>query len=268
MQPTSLSRRSLSYVASGPGPAGEPTPLGDPSIPNLYGGSLLAEEALDEGGIAVGLAAPLPARAEEGEPRARDDSGGAAAEAAGPGPGSARAALAAAGGGGGPELRLSVLNVDGSVVEGGGVAALLSRVLTGELEAAVTGECWPADIEAHMGSYRWVPPYVCLLALHARVLHPGKGFSWLLQSQDAQLLLPLLQRGAVFARMSPDNKRDLMLLLGAGIDGAEVRLTIVPDACQLSSKPALSGARLGGVCCTSLRSYCVSFSAASPRPQN
>ena len=53
----------------------------------------------------------------------------------------------------------------------------------------------------------------------------GKGFDALLTPPyDPELLQPVLRRGSVFARMSPDNKRDLMLLLGSGLqpgsDGA------------------------------------------------
>lgn len=49
----------------------------------------------------------------------------------------------------------------------------------------------------------------------------GKGFDALLAPPfDAELLQPMLRRGTVFARMSPDNKRDLMELLGSGLQTA------------------------------------------------
>jgi hypothetical protein len=38
----------------------------------------------------------------------------------------------------------------------------------------------------------------------------------LLELHDVGLLTAVLARGAVFARMTPDNKRDLVELLGAG----------------------------------------------------
>jgi hypothetical protein len=49
----------------------------------------------------------------------------------------------------------------------------------------------------------------------------GKGFDGLLAPPcDAALLQPVLRRASVWARMSPDNKRDLMELLGAGLQGS------------------------------------------------
>jgi magnesium-transporting ATPase (P-type) len=49
----------------------------------------------------------------------------------------------------------------------------------------------------------------------------GKGFDALLAPPyDPELLQPMLRRGTVFARMSPDNKRDLMELLGNGLQTA------------------------------------------------
>lgn len=48
----------------------------------------------------------------------------------------------------------------------------------------------------------------------------GKGFDQLLLNPDADIIQPVLRRGSVFARMSPDNKRDLMLLLGNGMETA------------------------------------------------
>lgn len=49
----------------------------------------------------------------------------------------------------------------------------------------------------------------------------GRGFDALLtQPYDMDLLQPALRRGGVFARMSPDNKRDLMDLLGSGLAAA------------------------------------------------
>lgn len=45
----------------------------------------------------------------------------------------------------------------------------------------------------------------------------GKGFDALLQPPyDTEVLQTVLRRGCVFARMSPDNKRDLIEMLGAG----------------------------------------------------
>lgn len=49
----------------------------------------------------------------------------------------------------------------------------------------------------------------------------GKGFDRLLLPAGHSLLPPLLGRASVFARMSPDNKRHLMLLLGDGMDVGE-----------------------------------------------
>ncbi|KXZ41305.1 hypothetical protein GPECTOR_565g594 [Gonium pectorale] len=82
----------------------------------------------------------------------------------------------------------------------------MAEVVTGDLECAVTGKGFSA-----------------LLAAAAAAAAPG-GAGPLGPSAAAaaaaarSLLLPVLERAAVFARMSPDNKRDLMLLLGSGID--------------------------------------------------
>ncbi len=46
----------------------------------------------------------------------------------------------------------------------------------------------------------------------------GKGFGRLLDTLDEEVLQPVLRRASVFARMSPDHKRDLMGLLGSGLD--------------------------------------------------
>ena len=49
----------------------------------------------------------------------------------------------------------------------------------------------------------------------------GKGFDALLQPPyDTDILQPVLRRACVFARMSPDNKRDLIEMLGAGLQAA------------------------------------------------
>lgn len=42
----------------------------------------------------------------------------------------------------------------------------------------------------------------------------------LVETLHAELLPACLHRACVFARMSPDNKRDLMQLLGNGLEGA------------------------------------------------
>jgi P-type E1-E2 ATPase len=52
----------------------------------------------------------------------------------------------------------------------------------------------------------------------------GKGFDALVASGEPDLMVPVLQRAAVFARMTPDNKRDLMELLGNGLEGAPASL--------------------------------------------
>eukprot|EP00878_Enallax_costatus_P028460 GHUV01030743.1.p1 GENE.GHUV01030743.1~~GHUV01030743.1.p1 ORF type:complete len:1032 (+),score=296.88 GHUV01030743.1:1466-4561(+) len=84
-------------------------------------------------------------------------------------------------------LALSVLYPDGSVNHTVSRAAVLPQVMMGELECAVTGKGFDALL---------IPPY------------------------DQELLQPMLRRGSVFARMSPDNKRDLTELLGSGLQGA------------------------------------------------
>lgn len=49
----------------------------------------------------------------------------------------------------------------------------------------------------------------------------GKGFDALLQPPyDTDILQPVLRRACVFARMSPDNKRDLIEMLGSGLQAA------------------------------------------------
>ncbi len=211
--PVPMVQPSLSLKASGPGPAGEPTPMGDPSIANNWGAlsseaanqDLLAQQRKQHGlsdspshtHLLPSAGASPPVNGLAGSPN--DASAFVSTTARPP----TVVAHSHVNGNGvadqpppqsllppSPGLRLSVLNVDGAVDEGaaaGGPSALVARVLTGELECAVT----------------------------------GKGFSWMLGTLDAALLVPVLQRAAVFARMSPDNKRDLMLMLGSGIDGVE-----------------------------------------------
>lgn len=84
-------------------------------------------------------------------------------------------------------VSLSVLYPDGSVNASVTRTAVLPQVMMGELECAVTGKGFDALL---------APPF------------------------DAELLQPMLRRGTVFARMSPDNKRDLMELLGSGLQTA------------------------------------------------
>lgn len=210
--PMLMVQPSLSLKASGPGPAGEPTPEGDPSIANNWGAlsseaatqDLLAQQRKQHGlsdspshaHLLPSAGASPPVNGLAGSP-----SDASAFVSTSPKPPTVIAHSHVNGNGvaeqpppqplpPSPGLRLSVLNVDGAVDEGaaaGGPSALVARVLIGELECAVT----------------------------------GKGFSWMLGTLDAALLVPVLQRAAVFARMSPDNKRDLMLMLGSGIDGVE-----------------------------------------------
>eukprot|EP00775_Hariotina_reticulata_P010483 gene10483-10642_t len=84
-------------------------------------------------------------------------------------------------------VALSVVYPDGSVNHTVPRTTVLSQVMMGELECAVTGKGFDALLQ---------PPY------------------------DQELLQPALRRGSVFARMSPDNKRDLMELLGDGLRSA------------------------------------------------
>ncbi|GLI67792.1 hypothetical protein VaNZ11_012078 [Volvox africanus] len=225
--------------ATGPGPAGEPTPMGDPSVQvgKSWGAAMLAagEEHVSPGspvtgeppdvgnGMAtvspqqvqlevVGRSAAQPALAQTlvGNGAATMDKAGGS-RLAQPLLASnsqhaftAGACDAVAGPVG---LRLSVLDVDGNVTETAsvgmnssgagsiGISGLMTRLMMGELECAVTGK-----------------GFNCLLASPQLKLQPAQ--------KGVPLLLPVLQRAAVFARMSPDNKRDLMLTLGGGIDGA------------------------------------------------
>lgn len=64
---------------------------------------------------------------------------------------------------------------------------LCHQVMMGELECAVTGKGFDALL---------LPPYV------------------------TDVLQPVLRRACVFARMSPDNKRDLIEMLGSGLQAA------------------------------------------------
>ncbi|GLC61164.1 hypothetical protein PLESTB_001725200 [Pleodorina starrii] len=213
---------------------------------------ILLVDAADAPPQAAGLPAP-PAAAAAADWAAAAD-GAAAAAAAAPGavaaapssdgavavvaaPAAAAAVAAAAG-----SLRLSVLDADGNVTEtacanggGGGAGAgagagptvseLLSRLLTGELECAVTGKGFncllavpqlepPAatGTKQHSDS----PVAVAAAALQQKQ-RQGAGSS---TGGGIPVLLAVLQRAGVFARMSPDNKRDLMMLLGGGIDAA------------------------------------------------
>lgn len=50
---------------------------------------------------------------------------------------------------------------------------------------------------------------------------PLQGFARLLEVRDEALLLAVLQSATVYARMSPDHKRDLMGLLGDGLEWVE-----------------------------------------------
>ncbi|KAG2500541.1 hypothetical protein HYH03_001317 [Edaphochlamys debaryana] len=286
----------LSYTgATGPGPAGEPTPMGDPSIAALgdWAGNLL-RDSIEEQEAAAAAAARAGAG---GSPPGADgafgggngdgggfgsamagfhrgtsghhavftlDGDGESEGGAGPGPGPAAngngnglhyappvlipAASDAAASGASPAaaaaplapalvppgslpaggLRLSVLDAEGNVLPS--LAALelgpsgyahstttlstLSTASSSALPAFASAASFSAPANAQ--------------ALLARVLTgdlecavTGKGFSWLLAALDPGLLEPVLRRAGVFARMSPDNKRDLMLLLGSGIDGVE-----------------------------------------------
>ena len=80
-------------------------------------------------------------------------------------------------------ISLSVLYPDGSTSHATRSEAIAS-VLSGEMECACT----------------------------------GKGFDLMLDTLDPELTFAILSRGSVFARMSPDNKRDLMELMGGGMD--------------------------------------------------
>eukprot|EP00879_Flechtneria_rotunda_P018825 GHRR01019759.1.p1 GENE.GHRR01019759.1~~GHRR01019759.1.p1 ORF type:complete len:982 (+),score=342.10 GHRR01019759.1:311-3256(+) len=84
-------------------------------------------------------------------------------------------------------VALSVLYPDGSVNHTVTRASVLPQVMMGDLECAVTGKGFDALLTA---------PY------------------------DQELLQPMLRRGAVFARMSPDNKQNLVELLGSGLQVA------------------------------------------------
>jgi cation-transporting ATPase 13A2 len=98
-----------------------------------------------------------------------------------PSPGRGGSAASSHGG-----VSLTVLHPDGSVTDAAPRGSVLAAVMTGDMECAVT----------------------------------GKGFDALLARPDPELVQPMLRRGAVFARMSPDNKRDLMHLLGNGLESA------------------------------------------------
>mmetsp|Transcript_29272 Transcript_29272/g.64753 ORF Transcript_29272/g.64753 Transcript_29272/m.64753 type:complete len:705 (-) Transcript_29272:814-2928(-) len=84
----------------------------------------------------------------------------------------------------GPAFHLSVLHEDGRVEECATKGQAAAAVLSGAMQCAVT----------------------------------GRGFNRLVEGLDPDLLPACLQCASVFARMSPDNKRDLMELLGDGID--------------------------------------------------
>lgn len=84
----------------------------------------------------------------------------------------------------GAQLTFAILYPDGSQNAGVQRAVVLPQVLTGDLECAVT----------------------------------GAGFSAMVAQEDGAALVPCLRRCTVWARMTPDNKRDLMGLLGDGLD--------------------------------------------------
>ncbi|EFJ40236.1 hypothetical protein VOLCADRAFT_108270 [Volvox carteri f. nagariensis] len=219
---------------TGPGPAGEPTPLGDPSVATggSWGAAMLAEgdvrqvtpaspSAADELTSSAGASPQCiqldvdkqadTLATDSGKTDAHQHANGHHHRPAQTPPADGAVAKAV--------LRLSVLDVDGNVTEtatvgsGGSsctamVSELMARLVTGELECAVTGK-----------------GFNCLLAAPQAQPHQGA----------VPLLLPVLQHAAVFARMSPDNKRDLMLLLGNGIDGA-------PEGCpHLSLRAGFCG---------------------------
>ncbi|GIL56505.1 hypothetical protein Vafri_11862 [Volvox africanus] len=237
-RPSTSLHHHTAAEATGPGPAGEPTPMGDPSIQvgKSWGAAMLAAgeepvsprsqvtgEPPDAGhGMAavspqqlqlevVGRSVATPALAQtlvaNGAPCGKAD-GLRLVQPLSASNGQHALTAGAGGAVDGPVgLRLSVLDIDGNVTEtvsvglnsGGagstGISGLITRLMVGELECAVTGK-----------------GFSCLLASPQLQLQPAQ--------KGVPLLLPVLQRAAVFARMSPDNKRDLMLTLGAGIDGA------------------------------------------------
>lgn len=95
---------------------------------------------------------------------------------------------------------ISIINTDGTIREGVSRREALMQVLSGELQCAIT----------------------------------GKGFDRLLQSLEPDITDTVLNRASVFARMSPDNKRDLMELLGNGI-------SVIPNCPHLGLKVGFCG---------------------------
>ena len=139
------------------------------------------------------------------------------------------------------ELALRGTAPDGAPLPGG-TEELLAGVAAGSLAAAVTGRGFekvgaPAGMHAALG---WPhPPSLCSPAYattqpvlaptglpplpHPPLPPPPPGCTQ--QLQEVGLLEPFLRHAGVFARMSPDDKRALMELLGDGAlgeDGGEV----------------------------------------------
>lgn len=192
----STSGAATAPTAAGAGAGGE-GPLSAPASLGGAGTGLMAR--LADADVASGPAYGRGAPADDGsvggggaDVAGEDSDGGVCGHVRGGSVGSLEDGRLAGGGGGGGGpgvLRMALLEADGHVVEmvGGGKARAAARIMSGELECAVT----------------------------------GKGWDKLLASHEPELLAACLRCATVFARMSPDNKRDLMELLGAGTGGSE-----------------------------------------------
>lgn len=90
----------------------------------------------------------------------------------------------------------------------------------------------------------------------------GPGFDALLEGTQLppDMMQAVLTRGCVFARMSPDNKRDLMLLLGGGLPShvhcPHLGLHVGFCGDGANDCGALKAAHLGESATTTTESYC------------
>jgi cation-transporting ATPase 13A3/4/5 len=125
-------------------------------------------------------------------------------------------------------MELSLAGPDGSAVEGTAAAgAILSGIATGQLEAAVTGRGFERlGIEAEDQALVSSPTFASSLAAAGA---PSLDHQQNINDSSSSMMAGggldvALQRASVFARMSPDDKRLLMELLGegtVGLDGEE-----------------------------------------------
>ncbi|KAH7618816.1 putative Polyamine-transporting ATPase 13A3 [Nannochloris sp. 'desiccata'] len=123
-------------------------------------------------------------------------------------------------------MKLCLAGPDGSAVDSAAADAILQGIATSQVEAAVTGRGFERlGLEAEEQALLSSPTFASSLAAGgAPSLDHQQNITYLRSSMAGGGLDLALHRAGVFARMSPDDKRLLMELLGegtVGLDGEE-----------------------------------------------